>query len=72
AQDFFKKIEMEDDFKSIPKMLIHSRFKRGDRVELETKLKSEFNGDGSKEFGNGLMPCLVVSTQVVEVSLDIS
>ncbi|HWK02097.1 MAG TPA: CRISPR-associated helicase Cas3' [Puia sp.] len=58
-------------FPDIPKMLIHSRFKRGDRVELETRLKSEFNGDG-KQYGNGLMPCLVVSTQVVEVSLDIS
>ena len=53
-------------------MLIHSRFRRGDRVELETRLKRQFNGDGSKEFGDGLCPCLVVSTQVVEVSLDIS
>jgi CRISPR-associated endonuclease/helicase Cas3 len=59
-------------FPGIPKMLIHSRFKRGDRVALETRLKSEFNGDGSEKYGNGLMPCLVVSTQVVEVSLDIS
>jgi CRISPR-associated endonuclease/helicase Cas3 len=59
------------DFPDIPKMLIHSRFKRGDRVRLETDLKTKFNGDGGK-FGNGLMPCLVVSTQVVEVSLDIS
>ncbi|PZX51583.1 CRISPR-associated endonuclease/helicase Cas3 [Algoriphagus ratkowskyi] len=72
AQDFYKKIEEEEDFRFISKMLIHSRFKRGDRVELETKLKSEFNGDGSELFGNGLMPCMVVSTQVVEVSLDIS
>ena len=53
-------------------MLIHSRFKRGDRVTLETKLKTEFNGDQSLQFGNGLNPCIVVSTQVVEVSLDIS
>lgn len=72
AQDFFKKMEEEGEFSTIPKMLLHSRFKRGDRVQLETKLKSEFNGDGSEKFGNGLMPCLVVSTQVVEVSLDIS
>jgi CRISPR-associated endonuclease/helicase Cas3 len=70
AQDFFKNVSK--DFPDIPKMLIHSRFKRGDRVDLETKLKTEFNGDGSKEHGDGLMPCLVVSTQVVEVSLDIS
>ncbi|MES2733697.1 MAG: CRISPR-associated helicase Cas3' [Bacteroidota bacterium] len=59
-------------FPDIPKMLIHSRFKRGDRVNLESQLKSEINGDGSAEFGNGHSPCLVVSTQVVEVSLDIS
>lgn len=59
-------------FPDIPKMLIHSRFRRGDRVSLEKQLKTEFNGDGSTEFGNGLSPCLVVSTQVVEVSLDIS
>lgn len=72
AQDFFKKIESNENFANIPKMLIHSRFKRGDRVALESKLKSEFNGDGGDVFCNGLMPCLVVSTQVVEVSLDIS
>ncbi len=72
AQAFFKSIEDKENFSSVPKMLIHSRFKRGDRVNLETQLKNKFNGDGSLEYGNGLMPCLVVSTQVVEVSLDIS
>lgn len=72
AQDFFKEMEAVKEFSHVRKMLIHSRFKRGDRVDLETKLKSEFNGDGSIEFGDGLTPCLVVSTQVVEVSLDIS
>ncbi len=51
-------------FPTISRMLIHSRFKRGDRSQLETKLKENFN----------LMTetCIVVSTQVVEVSLDIS
>jgi len=63
---------LQKDFPEIPKMLIHSRFRRGDRVQLETRLKTEFNGDGSAAFGNGLSPCLVISTQVVEVSLDIS
>ena len=48
----------------VPKMLIHSRFRRGDRVRLERELTEAYN----KEEG----PCLVVSTQVVEVSLDIS
>lgn len=57
-------------FPQIPGMLIHSRFRRGTRVELERKLKDDFNGDGSP--GSGLSPCFVISTQVVEVSLDIS
>lgn len=70
AQAAFKKFENE--FPDVEKMLLHSRFRRGDRVTLETKLKREFNGDGSDKYGIGLQPCLVVSTQVVEVSLDIS
>lgn len=45
-------------------MLIHSRFKRCRRNELETELKNEFNVMQQA--------CIVVSTQVVEVSLDIS
>ena len=51
-------------FPDIPSMLIHSRFRRKDRREREEQLKKEFD---EKEG-----PCLVVSTQVVEVSLDIS
>lgn len=70
AQESFKEIDVQ--FPSVPKMLIHSRFKRGDRVYLENQLKTKFNGDGSPEFRKGLNPCIVVSTQVVEVSLDIS
>jgi len=70
AQEEFKK--SQETFPKVPKLLIHSRYKRADRIVIETQLKTEFNGDGSKEFGEGLKPCLVVSTQVVEVSLDIS
>lgn len=51
-------------FPEIPSMLIHSRFRRKDRREREEKLKNEFDGQ--------VGPCFVVSTQVVEVSLDIS
>ena len=51
-------------FPSVEKMLIHSRFKRGDRSRLETDLKETFN--------RMTEACVVVSTQVVEVSLDIS
>ena len=53
-----------DMYPSVAKMLIHSRFKRGDRSQLETKLKDVFN--------RMTEACVVVSTQVVEVSLDIS
>ncbi|WP_036879513.1 CRISPR-associated helicase/endonuclease Cas3 [Xylanibacter oryzae] len=45
-------------------MLVHSRFKRERRQELETRLKNIYNETNEA--------CIVVSTQVVEVSLDIS
>lgn len=51
-------------FYDVDKMLIHSRYKRCDRAKAETMLKDVFN--------NSTHPCIVVSTQVVEVSLDIS
>ncbi len=67
AQRAFKNIE--DKYPEIPKILIHSRFKRGQRINIENELKESFNGTA----GNiGFRPCIVVSTQVVEVSLDIS
>lgn len=55
---------MDDIYPQIPKMLIHSRYKREDRNRLETELKENFNKSTNA--------CIVVSTQVVEVSLDIS
>lgn len=51
-------------------MLIHSRYRRKDRKRLEDQLTSEF--EGNKNNDDGLRPCIVVATQVVEVSLDIS
>jgi CRISPR-associated endonuclease/helicase Cas3 len=45
-------------------MLLHSRFKRGDRNLLENKLINDFNAKSE--------PCILVSTQVIEVSLDIN
>lgn len=62
AQNSYKKIK-----ECIPNckiMLIHSRFKRKDRDEKEKLLMnySKLNNE----------PCIVVSTQVVEVSLDIN
>ena len=62
AQAWFETIR--DTYPEIDSMLIHSRFKRGRRGELEQELKDDFNTMSDA--------CIVVSTQVVEVSLDIS
>lgn len=62
AQLLYQTIQQR--YPEVPKMLIHSRFKRKDRNRLETDLKFVFN--------RSPQACLVVSTQVVEVSLDIS
>ena len=45
-------------------MLVHSRFKRGKRNQLGNDLRNIYNSSTEA--------CMVVSTQVVEVSLDIS
>lgn len=45
-------------------VLLHSRFKRKDRNEREQRLQTVLEP--------GSLPCICVSTQVVEVSLDIS
>lgn len=62
AQAIFSFIKQK--YPNVKKMMIHSRYKRGDRVALETSLQEKFN-----TYNDG---CIVVSTQVVEVSLDIS
>lgn len=62
AQDLY--MRLVDRYPYVEKMLIHSRFKRMDRQRLETELKERFN--------NSSAACIVVSTQIVEVSLDIS
>lgn len=56
--------EIGEEYLDVDRMLIHSRFKRNDRARLETSLKADFNASKNS--------CIVVSTQVVEVSLDIS
>jgi CRISPR-associated endonuclease/helicase Cas3 len=60
AQARFRKAVSDSD---IPAMLIHSRYKRSERAELEDEIDVFEKHDG---------PCAVFSTQVVEVSLDIS
>lgn len=62
AQSLFQ--QLAEDYPDVNKMLIHSRFKRGKRNQLESDLKNVYNKSSEA--------CLVVSTQVVEVSLDIS
>lgn len=62
AQALFE--SLSDRFPNIEKMLVHSRFKRGVRSQLEEDLRAVYN--------NSSEACIVVSTQVVEVSLDIS
>lgn len=57
-------LSLQANYPDIHIMLIHSHFKRIDRQYLEDSLKNHYNI--SKE------ACIVVSTQVVEVSLDIS
>lgn len=62
AQNVFSQIK--DTYPHVPRMLIHSRFRRADRNSLEAELKEVYNQSEDA--------CIVVSTQVVEVSLDIS
>lgn len=62
AQKIFKYID--ELYPDIDKMMIHSRYRRRDRNNLERKLKEVYNVSP--------FSCVVVSTQVVEVSLDIS
>jgi CRISPR-associated endonuclease/helicase Cas3 len=62
SQERFK--YCDELFPEIPKILLHSRFKRKDRAKLEKKLREEFDQSSTA--------CIVISTQVVEVSLDIS
>lgn len=61
-------LKWREEFPDLKIMLIHSRFRRKDRYELEKKLTADFNDRKNSAFS----PCLVISTQVVEVSLDIS
>lgn len=63
AQDAFQLIQNKPEYQEIDKMLIHSRFKRGDRALREKQLM---------RMAAATEPCILVSTQVVEVSLDIS
>lgn len=71
AQQVFYQIK--EKYPRIPSMLIHSRFKRGAREEMEKMLMGkDKDGHSTGQFNTSEKACFVVSTQVVEVSLDIS
>lgn len=60
-------------YPEIPILLLHSRFKKSDRDEKEQLLMGlDENGKPTGNFNTSEKACIVVSTQVVEVSLDIS
>ncbi len=61
AQRRFRMVR--ERYPDVPAMLIHSRYKRRDRAELEDQIEVFEQQEG---------PCVVCATQVVEVSLDIS
>ena len=73
AQQRFEDLQLA--YPDVPMLLLHSRFKRGERGRLEQQLigkRTNASGEPIKEFNTGEGACIVVSTQVVEVSLDIS
>ncbi len=60
-------------FPETPILLIHSRFTKGDREEKECLLLGlDEDGKPNGHFNTSTEACIVVATQVVEVSLDIS
>jgi len=71
AQDWYS--ELKETHPDIPILLLHSRFKRGDRNNKEKELLGlDENGKSLNKFNSSNDACIVVSTQVVEVSIDIS
>lgn len=71
AQQVFEQVKKM--YPHIPSMLLHSRFKRGAREQMEKQLiGKDKEGKPSGQFNTSDKACMVVSTQVVEVSLDIS
>lgn len=71
AQKAYKRIK--DMHLNVPMLLLHSRFKRKDRNEKEKLLLGlDDKGEPTGDFNTSKEACIVISTQIVEVSLDIS
>jgi CRISPR-associated endonuclease/helicase Cas3 len=65
--------ELKELYKDVPILLLHSRFRRKDRNEKEAKLIGlNSYGEPTYQFNTSTNACVVISTQIVEVSLDIS
>ncbi|ASB49524.1 CRISPR-associated helicase/endonuclease Cas3 [Alkalitalea saponilacus] len=66
-------LRLKEQFSNIPILLLHSRFTKGDRNEKERLLMGlDEQGKPTGNFNTSTNACIVVSTQVVEVSIDIS
>jgi CRISPR-associated endonuclease/helicase Cas3 len=66
-------LNLKELYPNIPILLLHSRFKRGDRnLKEKLLLGLDEEGNSNGEFNTSTEACIVVSTQIVEVSLDIS
>ncbi len=66
-------LNLQELYPNIPILMLHSRFKRGDRNHKEKQLLGlDDNGNSLGSFNTAVDACIVVSTQIVEVSLDIS
>ncbi len=64
---------LKEKYPNIPILLLHNRFKKGDRnIKEKLLLGKDAKGEDIHAFNTSNKACIVVSTQVVEVSLDIS
>lgn len=71
AQEIYEWVR--DTYKDTPALLLHSKFRRCDRNDKEKRLLGlDERGLSVCEFNTSEKACIVVSTQIVEVSLDIS
>lgn len=71
AQETYR--QLREAYPAVESLLLHSRFKRGDRNDKEKELIGmDEAGRPTRTFNTGHRACIVVSTQIVEVSLDIS
>ncbi len=71
SQVLYKAIKL--NYPDVESILLHSQFKRKERKEKERLLIGlDDHGNPLRTFNTSSQSCIVVSTQVVEVSLDIS